>query len=124
MTGGSGGAGSGGHSLPGFQPLSSPCTRLTAAEGTDPAHVTVRRTPAPPARKTTRAVDQISRLLPVIEGRGACRHPDGATQLVRSALRTFAADTRWHDQHGPCYGVRRDPLLPVPGDDEREWDWR
>jgi NADH:ubiquinone oxidoreductase subunit F (NADH-binding) len=71
-----------------------------------------------------RAVDQISRLLPVIEGRGACRHPDGATHLVRSALRTFAADTRWHDQHGPCYGVRRDPLLPVPGDDEREWDWR
>ena len=62
--------------------------------------------------------------LPVIEGRGACRHPDGATQLVRSALRTFAADARWHDQRGPCSGIRRAPLLPVPGDDEREWDWR
>ena len=71
-----------------------------------------------------RAVDQISRLLPVIEGRGACRHPDGAIQLVRSTLRTFAADARWHDQRGPCYGIRRAPLLPVPGDDEREWDWR
>jgi NADH:ubiquinone oxidoreductase subunit F (NADH-binding) len=70
-----------------------------------------------------RAVDQIRRLLPVLEGRGACRHPDGATQLVRSALLAFAADAQWHDQHGPCYGIRRAPLLPVPGDDEREWDW-
>ena len=70
-----------------------------------------------------RTVEQISSLLPVVEGRGACRHPDGATQLVRSTLRTFAADARWHDEHGPCYGIRRDPLLPVPGDDEREWDW-
>ena len=70
-----------------------------------------------------RTVEQISSLLPVVEGRGACRHPDGATQLVRSTLRTFAADARWHDEHGPCYGIRRAPLLPVPGDDEREWDW-
>jgi len=71
-----------------------------------------------------RALDQVSRLLPVIEGRGACRHPDGATQLVRSALRTFAADARRHDEHGACYGVRRAPLLPVPGDDEREQAWK
>jgi len=71
-----------------------------------------------------RALDQIARLVPVIEGRGACRHPDGATQLVRSALRTFSADARWHDRSGACRGVRRDPLLPVPGDEEREWDWK
>ncbi|HEY4851900.1 MAG TPA: NADH-ubiquinone oxidoreductase-F iron-sulfur binding region domain-containing protein [Streptosporangiaceae bacterium] len=71
-----------------------------------------------------RALDQISRLLPVIEGRGACRHPDGATKLVRSALRTFSAEVQWHDQRGACYGVRRDPLLPVPGDEEREWGWK
>jgi NADH:ubiquinone oxidoreductase subunit F (NADH-binding) len=71
-----------------------------------------------------RALDQISRLLPVIEGRGACRHPDGATQLVRSALRAFEEDARWHDRHGACYGVQREPLLPVPGDDEWEWSWK
>jgi len=70
------------------------------------------------------ALDQVSSLLPVIEGRGACRHPDGATQLVRSALRAFADDARWHDDHGACRGVQRDPLLPVPGDDEREWGWK
>jgi len=71
-----------------------------------------------------RAVAQISSLLPVIEGRGACRHPDGVTQLVRSALQTFGADAHWHDRNGPRYGVRRDPLLPVPSDAEREWDWK
>ena len=70
-----------------------------------------------------RAVRAIATLLPLIESRGACRHPDGATQFVRSALTTFAADARWHDQHGSCYGVNRSPLLPVPGDEEREWDW-
>jgi NADH:ubiquinone oxidoreductase subunit F (NADH-binding) len=71
----------------------------------------------------SRAVDQISTLIPLIEKRGACRHPDGATQLVRSVLRAFPGDADWHDQQGPCYGVRRPPLLPVPPDDEREWGW-
>jgi NADH:ubiquinone oxidoreductase subunit F (NADH-binding) len=71
-----------------------------------------------------RGIEQITALLPVIEGRGACRHPDGATQLVRSALRTFGVDARWHDGSGACYAVQRDPLLPVPGDDEREWGWK
>jgi len=56
-----------------------------------------------------------------VAGRGACRHPDGAVQLVRSALRTFEADALWHDRHGPCAGSARAPLLPVPGD--ADWDW-
>jgi NADH:ubiquinone oxidoreductase subunit F (NADH-binding) len=70
------------------------------------------------------AIDQIAALLPVIEGRGACRHPDGATQLVRSVLRAFPADARWHEQRGACAGVARRPLLPLPDDDERDWDFR
>ena len=70
-----------------------------------------------------RAVKAIATLVPLIERRGACRHPDGATQLVRSALTAFSADARWHDRHGPCPGVGRAPLLPVPSDEEREWDW-
>jgi NADH:ubiquinone oxidoreductase subunit F (NADH-binding) len=64
------------------------------------------------------AADRAEALIPLIEGRGACRHPDGATQLARSALRTFCADVRWHDRCGPCYGVRRPPLLPIPEDEE------
>jgi NADH:ubiquinone oxidoreductase subunit F (NADH-binding) len=69
------------------------------------------------------AVGAIAALLPLIERRGACRHPDGATQLARSAMRAFAADARWHDQCGPCDGVRHAPLLPIPGDEEEDWDW-
>ena len=64
------------------------------------------------------AADRAAALIPLIEGRGACRHPDGATQLARSALRTFCADAQWHDGMGPCYGIRRPPLLPLPDDPE------
>jgi hypothetical protein len=67
-----------------------------------------------------RSAGRVSKLLPLIEGRGACRHPDGVTQLVRSALRASATDVHWHDQAGPCAGVRRAPLLPVP-DDGGSW---
>jgi NADH:ubiquinone oxidoreductase subunit F (NADH-binding) len=70
-----------------------------------------------------RAAGAIAALVPLIEGRGACRHPDGATQLVRSAMRAFSADARWHDHCGPCDGVGRAPLLPVPGDEDMDWDW-
>jgi NADH:ubiquinone oxidoreductase subunit F (NADH-binding) len=63
-----------------------------------------------------RAAQQVSALMGLVEGRGACKHPDGAVQLARSALGTFSADTAWHRDNGPCYGVRRPPVLPIPGD--------
>lgn len=62
------------------------------------------------------AVERIGALIPLIEGRGACRHPDGATQLAASALRVFGRDAHRHDVDGPCARVSRPPLLPVPGD--------
>lgn len=62
------------------------------------------------------AVERIAGLIPLIEGRGACRHPDGATQLAASALTAFTDDAHWHDAEGPCFAVRRPPLLPVPGE--------
>lgn len=37
-----------------------------------------------------------------VDGRGACRHPDGAVQLVRSALNVFAADVDAHLHRTPC----------------------
>lgn len=69
-----------------------------------------------------RALGQLDALLPLVERRGACRHPDGVTQFIRSALRTAADDARMHDAAGPCHGVRRAPLLPVPGREAMQED--
>ena len=70
-----------------------------------------------------RSADDIAALIPLVEGRGACRHPDGATQLARSLLTAFPADADWHRWQGACDGVRRPPLLPLPDDEQRDWDW-
>jgi NADH:ubiquinone oxidoreductase subunit F (NADH-binding) len=69
-------------------------------------------------------VEQVATLLPLVERRGACRHPDGVTQLVRSLLRAFPGHARGHEQSGSCEGVGRSPLLPLPRDEQREWDFR
>jgi NADH:ubiquinone oxidoreductase subunit F (NADH-binding) len=54
---------------------------------------------------------RLERWLAQVEGRGACRHPDGAVRLVKSALRVFAAECERH-AHGSCAGASG-PLLPV-----------
>jgi NADH:ubiquinone oxidoreductase subunit F (NADH-binding) len=46
-------------------------------------------------------IKDIHRMTRFIDGRGACRHPDGTARLVRSALRAFATDTE-HHRHGRC----------------------
>ena len=61
-----------------------------------------------------KAPGTITALSPYITGRGACRHPDGAVRLIASALTVFADDVRAHAQRGPCQGLRRAPILPVP----------
>jgi hypothetical protein len=43
---------------------------------------------------------------------------------VRSVLRAFPADVLRHERLGPCRGAGRPPLLPLPGDEERDWDFR
>jgi NADH:ubiquinone oxidoreductase subunit F (NADH-binding) len=42
------------------------------------------------------------RRLEEINGRGACRHPDGAVSMVRSALSVFASDVDAHAKGEPC----------------------
>jgi NADH:ubiquinone oxidoreductase subunit F (NADH-binding) len=64
-----------------------------------------------------RALDQLARLIPLVERRGACKHPDGVTQLTFSALRVAAGDARRHDAAGPCPAIVREPLLPLPAED-------
>jgi len=61
--------------------------------------------------------DTVARLLrwaELIEGRGACRLPDGALRFLRSALLTFQEDVRTHARGRPCAGAQRATILPVP----------
>ena len=62
------------------------------------------------------AARRVAGLVRLVEGRGACRHPDGAASLASSAISAFAPDVRWHAGRGACHGVRRPPVLPVPPD--------
>jgi NADH:ubiquinone oxidoreductase subunit F (NADH-binding) len=56
-----------------------------------------------------------------IEGRGACRHPDGAVRLLRSALAVFVGDLDRHAAGCPCEGIARPPSLTVPRPNQGWW---
>jgi NADH:ubiquinone oxidoreductase subunit F (NADH-binding) len=56
---------------------------------------------------------KLTRWLETVRGRGACRHPDGATRFVASALDVFADEVELHLSRGRCR-VRDDALLPIP----------
>ncbi|HEY5821386.1 MAG TPA: NADH-ubiquinone oxidoreductase-F iron-sulfur binding region domain-containing protein [Propionibacteriaceae bacterium] len=55
---------------------------------------------ADPARSAA-AQARLTRRLPVVNGRGACRHPDGVVTMAATALSTFATHLVAH-QHGDC----------------------
>ena len=62
---------------------------------------------------------QLRRWLELVEGRGACHHPDGVVRMVRSALRVFSKEVGRHRHHGDCRAPAAALLLP-------EWQggWR
>jgi NADH:ubiquinone oxidoreductase subunit F (NADH-binding) len=60
-----------------------------------------------------RLLDRLRTRLDAVNGRGACKLPDGAVRLVRSALDVFAADVRAHARGAPCPGWNRRSLLPL-----------
>jgi NADH:ubiquinone oxidoreductase subunit F (NADH-binding) len=57
---------------------------------------------------------RIERLASLTARRGACGHPDGAVNLILSALAAFQADFADHVRHGPCDCCGRPPELPLP----------
>lgn len=69
------------------------------------------------------AEDRLQRRLPVITGRGACGHPDGAVRLAASALRVFGDDLRAHSAGNPCPAAAR-AQLPLPAWQHRSGGWR
>ena len=61
----------------------------------------------------------------VIDGRGACRHPDGVVRFVRSSIDVFSADIDNHLRGAPCAAARSSHhFLTVPAlEHEEELIW-
>jgi NADH:ubiquinone oxidoreductase subunit F (NADH-binding) len=68
-----------------------------------------------------RALDHLARRTGAVEGRGACRHPDGVVRMVRSALEVFSADAVRHAGGRPCPRERRRGVAPVPDRVAQGW---
>jgi NADH:ubiquinone oxidoreductase subunit F (NADH-binding) len=61
-----------------------------------------------------KAVQRIDRLASLVARRGACSHPDGAANLILSALEAFPSEFADHARHGPCQGCVAPAELPLP----------
>src|SRR5208282_4304732 len=69
-----------------------------------------------------RVLDNLSRWAGLVDGRGACHHPDGTVRFLRSALQVFATEVREHLQ-GRCTAASGRPFLPIPAGPSAEQDW-
>jgi NADH:ubiquinone oxidoreductase subunit F (NADH-binding) len=58
-------------------------------------------------------VSAIPTLCGLVEGRGACAHPDGVARFVRTATRVFENHASLHLRRGPCH-TTGPPILPLP----------
>ena len=51
-------------------------------------------------RASDQLVSEVRRVVRLVDGRGACRHPDGTARMIRSALHAFADDVEQHRRRG------------------------
>ena len=57
--------------------------------------------------------DRILEICNLVDGRGACRHPDGVARFVRSGLGVFADEAASHQRRGHCSQTRAVRVLPA-----------
>ena len=62
---------------------------------------------------TVHDIDRLERWTGQINGRGACRHPDGAVALLDSAMATFGRDFTSHARRTGCTVAAAAPLRPA-----------
>jgi len=67
---------------------------------------------ADPAADHLGVLPMLLRWCSQVEGRGACRHPDGVVNLIRSTIDTFSAELELHEA-GRCSGPAAS-RLPLP----------
>jgi len=73
-------------------------------------------------RPAAQVLTDVRRWAGLVEGRGACHHPDGMVRLVASALSVFRAEIGAHAA-GRCSATDAAPFLPVPPAAATEADW-
>jgi len=71
-------------------------------------------------RDAAAALLRIEQHCAVIEGRGACRHPDGVIRMIRTALATFSNDVAAHASGRPCAFASSRSVTYIPHHDSPE----
>lgn len=86
-----------------------PCAFGLPALGNDLAQLSAG------TRDAKLALERLSDRCGVIDGRGACHHPDGVVRMVRSALEVFADDVAAHARGEVCAAAQSNHhVLSVP----------
>jgi NADH:ubiquinone oxidoreductase subunit F (NADH-binding) len=70
------------------------------------------------------ALDRLRFRMGMVNGRGACAHPDGVVRLAATALRVFGECVERHLSGHGCPGLYRPPMLPVPAPPSPSEGWR
>jgi NADH:ubiquinone oxidoreductase subunit F (NADH-binding) len=63
--------------------------------------------------------DRVLELCNLVDGRGACRHPDGVARFVRTAMTVFADELALHGRGAPCARIEASRVLPLPTNNRR-----
>jgi NADH:ubiquinone oxidoreductase subunit F (NADH-binding) len=75
-------------------------------------------------RNAAQSLARLSSRSDVIEGRGACRHPDGVIRFVRTALSVFAEDFNQHAAGHPCQFALSPRVSYIPHQsDVKDLEW-